>query len=225
MAELPRCASCRVSITAGQNVVFRPDGRVEHVDCPEVVCPLCSAPVTPHDPIRHDGQALVHGSCWIRRVREASKPPVKMMPEPDGITSGVQAKLAAGTLPRMEVQKVWTGLGTGLACSGCDHTITPTEIEQAVDVNGRSGLRFHRNCLSIWQREVVSPHREIAGGSAASPWTLLFDLHVARRAGRDRAAYEEFRAAIAEAWLMAADTQAHSRRVRAERFRPRRSQV
>ena len=100
-----------------------------------------------------------------------------------------------------------------------------TLLNQHVDVNGRSGLRFHRNCLSIWQREVVSPHREIAGGSAAAPWTLLFDLHVARRAGRDRAAYEEFRAAIAEAWLMAAETQAHSRRVRAERLRPRRSQV
>src|SRR5439155_18041285 len=108
-------------------------------------------------------------------------------------------------------------LGTGLACSGCDHTNTPTEIGQAVDVNGRSGLRFHRNRLGNWQRGVVRPHREIAGGSAAAPWTLLFDLHVARRAGRDRAAYEEFRAAIAEAWLMPAETQAHSRRVPAQR--------
>ena len=32
---------------AGQNVVFRLDGRVAHVECPEVVCPVCTRQILP----------------------------------------------------------------------------------------------------------------------------------------------------------------------------------
>jgi hypothetical protein len=69
MADLPRCAVCRVAIEVGQNVVFRGDGRVQHVECPKVVCPVCGAPVLPAQPIRRDGERLVHPSCWQRRLR------------------------------------------------------------------------------------------------------------------------------------------------------------
>jgi hypothetical protein len=62
---------CRVAVEPGENVVFQQDGRVGHVECPEVVCPVCSRPVKPDDPIRRDGKALVHGNCWARRVRAA----------------------------------------------------------------------------------------------------------------------------------------------------------
>jgi hypothetical protein len=221
--ELPRCASCRVKVKPGQDVVFRHDGRVEHAACPEVVCPACSRPVKPDDPIRRDGEALVHGNCWMARER-ATKPPAKIgipevaVPEPNGITSAVRAKLMAGALPRLDVQKVWAGLGKDAPCSGCDQRITRSEVEHEVYIGDGSSLRFHRTCLSVWQREVARDgdenRRQIAGGSAPSPWTLFFDLHIARDAHRSRAAYEELRAATAEGWLIASETMTRSRRIR-----------
>jgi hypothetical protein len=67
--ELPRCAACRTSITVGDEVVFRQDGRVQHTSCPKVVCPICSREVVPGTPIRRDGEALLHPACWSRRYR------------------------------------------------------------------------------------------------------------------------------------------------------------
>ena len=64
--ELPRCAVCRVRIEPGQNVVFRVDGRVQHAECPKVICPVCDLSVLPTQPIRRDGDRLVHANCWIR---------------------------------------------------------------------------------------------------------------------------------------------------------------
>jgi len=69
MAEFPRCATCRVSIEPGQNVVFRTDGRVTHVDCPEVLCPVCTRKIFPGDPIRRNGEEMLHGNCWVKRQR------------------------------------------------------------------------------------------------------------------------------------------------------------
>ena len=156
-AALPRCAVCRVAVQPGQNVVFRTDGRVAHVGCPEVVCPVCSRPVAPEEPIRHDGDELVHGNA---------KPPVKLMPsERDSILSIVRAKLVTGTLPRGEIQKVWVGLGTGRQCSACDRPITPAEIEHEADLVAGSTLRLHRSCLGVWEAEVSRYGREIGGGS------------------------------------------------------------
>jgi len=71
-AELPRCAVCRVTIQAGQNVVFREDGRVNHVECPPVVCPVCSRTISPHDPIRREGEQMLHGNCWVKRFRSTA---------------------------------------------------------------------------------------------------------------------------------------------------------
>jgi hypothetical protein len=67
--ELPRCAVCRVSIKVGVNVRFRSAGRVEHVDCPEVICPVCTRSIAPSAPIRRDGEQLLHSNCWTRRYR------------------------------------------------------------------------------------------------------------------------------------------------------------
>ena len=163
-AALPRCAVCRVAVQPGQNVVFRTDGRVAHVGCPELVCPVCSRPVAPEEPIRHDGDELVHGNCWMKRG--IAKPPVKLMPsERDSILSIVRAKLVTGTLPRGEIQKVWVGLGTGRQCSACDRPITPAEIEHEADLVAGSTLRLHRSCLGVWEAEVSRYGREIGGGS------------------------------------------------------------
>jgi hypothetical protein len=67
--EVPRCAVCRVRIEVGENVVFRRDGRVQHVECPKVVCPVCELSVGPTQPIRRDGERQLHTSCWVRLRR------------------------------------------------------------------------------------------------------------------------------------------------------------
>ena len=67
MAELPRCASCRVTIEPGENVTFRTDGRVSLVECPEVVCPVCRLRILPGDPIRRNEAEMLHGNCWVKR--------------------------------------------------------------------------------------------------------------------------------------------------------------
>jgi hypothetical protein len=95
VADLPRCASCRVSIEPSHNVVFRVDGRIQHVACPEVLCPVCSGPIMPDDPIRRDGEATLHGHCWTRRKGAATNAPVNMMPEPDRMTDDRRASEAA----------------------------------------------------------------------------------------------------------------------------------
>jgi hypothetical protein len=216
MADFPRCASCRVSIEPGQNVVFRPDGRVQHAACPEVVCPACARPIKPQEPIRRDGDGLVHSNCWLRLQRGPGKPAVKIAPAaPNGIVPLIRSKLAAGTLPRVHAARLWAGPGKGDACAGCDQPITPAETEHEVDVPGRATLRFHRNCLSVWQAHVARDGHEISGGSTASPWTSLFDLEVARRAASDRASHGELLAASAESCAMAAEGRARSARVRA----------
>jgi len=67
--ELPTCAICRTRVQSGQNVVFRPDGRVHHAECPKVTCPVCTDLVAPGQPIRRDGDQIIHANCWTRRLR------------------------------------------------------------------------------------------------------------------------------------------------------------
>jgi hypothetical protein len=70
--EVPRCARCRTTIHVDQRVIFRRDGRVGHVDCPPVTCPVCEKPIVPGQPIRRgdDGEQLLHANCWIRCYRQ-----------------------------------------------------------------------------------------------------------------------------------------------------------
>lgn len=85
-----------------------------------------------------------------------------------------------------------------------------------MDVPGAGTFRFHRNCFVLWQAEVDGTH-QISGGSAASPWTLFFDVKIARRAASDPSAYRELLAATAEVHLNAGQIQAKARNVRAAR--------
>jgi len=103
MVELPRCAVCRVAIEAGQNVQFRTDGRVAHVDCPEVTCPVCTRKILPGDPIRRNREEMLHGNCWLKRHRAlaggSGESPWTIVFERRGLVGGVadyrDAKLAA----------------------------------------------------------------------------------------------------------------------------------
>jgi hypothetical protein len=73
--ELPTCALCRLRVQPGQNVVFRPDGRVHHAECPKVICPVCAGEIPPGQPIRRDGEQLLHANCWIKRFRMTTREP------------------------------------------------------------------------------------------------------------------------------------------------------
>ena len=59
---------------------------------------------------------------------------------------------------------------------------------------------------SFWPEERVSFKREIGGGSAASPWTLLFDDGIARRAAQDSMAFKGLLIASAETMFTVAAT-------------------
>ena len=205
--ELPHCARCRVSIAAGQNVVFRDDGRVQHVQCPTVSCPSCQRPILLGQPMRRSGDELLHGSCWIKRRRAAlASAPVEPI-------TMILAKLKLGALPRLAASKTWVGPGTSRPCSGCDARIPPREMEDEVDVEGQT-LRFHRDCFAIWQREVAQGRR-VSGGSASSSWRVLFDRGGARRYTLDAGAVDDLLAAFQETRFEASVNRAASRALRA----------
>jgi hypothetical protein len=65
----PRCVRCRATIHAGERVTFRDDHRVEHVECPRIVCPFCARAIGTTETIRRDGEQLIHANCWMRRYR------------------------------------------------------------------------------------------------------------------------------------------------------------
>jgi hypothetical protein len=38
-----------------------------------VTCPVCSGVIDPGQPIRRDGEQLLHGNCWIKRFRVTTR--------------------------------------------------------------------------------------------------------------------------------------------------------
>ena len=217
--EFPRCAVCRVYVHAGENVVFRPDGRVSHVSCPPVICSVCSRSIRPDEPIRRDGEGLVHGNCWVRRYRTERRAVDGIAPAAVGIAAIIRERIAAGTLPppRRAGETAWGGPGSGAACDGCDRAIPSTAVECEVEVAGQK-LRFHRACLAAWQAEAGPGPAAIGGGSAAGPATVIFDQRVARGT---RHAYEELMLATAETLLLCEAARARSVAARARSYRLR----
>ena len=209
-AELPRCAVCRTKIEPGVPVMFRNDGRVEHATCPKVFCSVCAGEIIPHQPIRRDGDSLIHGNCWLRRERQG----VRVLAGGSGTAALIRTKLASGALPLMAPTKVWGSVdGKQGACAGCGEALKGgTEYE--VEFAGAVSLRFHRVCYGIWEEERLKVKPGIAGGSAASPWTLFFDERVADRALFDDAAIEEMLLASAEARAVAEAGRRGAERVR-----------
>jgi hypothetical protein len=67
--EFPRCSMCRVTIQSGEPVIFGRDGRVQHTTCPTVTCPTCGLAILPAQPIRRDGETMLHGNCWAKHYR------------------------------------------------------------------------------------------------------------------------------------------------------------
>jgi hypothetical protein len=213
--EFPRCAICRVTIQVGQNVTFRIDGRVQHVECPPVICSVCARSIRPDEPIRRDGQSLVHSNCWVRRYRVEHR--VSSLEPRRDVLGIIRLKIDNGMLPQppRNDNKVWAGQGTGRICDGCDKPIPSSAVECEVDLGDRT-LRFHRACLVTWQDG--SEPNPISGGSAPGAWTLVFDLQVARRARHERAAYEDLLVATTETCAQSVTICARSAAVRARSF-------
>jgi hypothetical protein len=181
-AELPRCAVCRVAVKPAENVVFRTDGRVQHVTCPEVVCPVCSGPIRPGDPIRRDAEALLHGNCWMRRIRSLGRQDAGAQERPRPVTSvsgniitvhqpGVAdtgstiiVRLDSGELPDYIPAKMDGGFGGGHSCNGCGERITAAQVEYDVELPAPAGggrlIRLHVGCFGIWQAEVLKRQAE-----------------------------------------------------------------
>ncbi len=91
-------------------------------------------------------------------------------------------------------------------CPWCLQAVAPSEPRL------RSGRDiFHRDCLRASRSE-----RLISGGSAASPWTAIFDEQCGRQAHRDRRAFAEFQAVTREAVEYAIGVRALARSVRSD---------
>jgi hypothetical protein len=86
--------------------------------------------------------------------------------------STIEAKLAAGLLPRHRPVKSWAGFGTGNACDGCDESILATEVEHELDFAESPTLRLHATCEAIW-RGLVAETQPATPQSAHMTMSLL----------------------------------------------------
>jgi hypothetical protein len=64
----------------------------------------------------------------------------------------IRDKLDAGLLPLVLPEKIWGGYGHGVACSGCDRAVHPTQLEYwfRTQQDSDKPLRFHFACLGLW---------------------------------------------------------------------------
>ena len=118
----------------------------------------------------------------------------------------MRARIAARVLPSWEPSKIRGRTSAGSHCAGCDTPISAGQVDYELEFVNALVFRLHRACYVIWQEERDSVKREIGGGSAASPWTLLFDDGIASRAVEDRVAFEELLIASAETMFMVGTT-------------------
>lgn len=70
----------------------------------------------------------------------------------DTLAATVRRKLADGTLPRAEGAKLYGGYGRDHACSACEQTIQPAQVEYECNVGDRV-YRFHSGCYAVWRAE------------------------------------------------------------------------
>jgi hypothetical protein len=71
-------------------------------------------------------------------------------------------QIGEGKLPRAKALRTWGGLGSGLPCDLCREPILQTEpeFELQFDNTPGSGLRFHRQCHSVWELARHEPATE-----------------------------------------------------------------
>jgi hypothetical protein len=62
-ASGPTCDICLMRVQANQRVIFRSDGRMEHVECPVMRCIRCLRPVQADESTERIGGDVVHRHC------------------------------------------------------------------------------------------------------------------------------------------------------------------
>jgi hypothetical protein len=125
--------------------------------------------ISPNDPIRRDGETLLHGNCWMRRAQQALRAGVIAGGQngtADRVTV-IRAKLRAGTLPTATPTRTWAGYSEGGLCDACGDRIPVGNLGYTIDFADSPSLRVHPECLGVWQTELKSLGRRISGGSAA----------------------------------------------------------
>ena len=76
----------------------------------------------------------------------------------------IQAKIAAGLLPRERPKPVRVGRGSGKACDACEQPITRQHREIEFDPPGSATIRLHYDCMQQWDIERM---KKIAGSKSA----------------------------------------------------------
>jgi hypothetical protein len=79
------CALCQKPIAARRDFVFRVDGRVEHVTCPEpargplaaepvpaIICSACTKPIGPAQNVVKESDNLLHVDCFLEQRRQVA---------------------------------------------------------------------------------------------------------------------------------------------------------
>jgi hypothetical protein len=75
-----------------------------------------------------------------------------MPPGKADVAAVIQARIAAGLLPRDLPQKAWVGFGSGKPCDGCEQPITNQQREHEFDPPGWPTIRLHAECLRHVER-------------------------------------------------------------------------
>jgi hypothetical protein len=130
--------------------------------------------------LRRDRADVLAREAEVERARSRN---VKHGQNPDATTTTnagnmqpaaadlIRAKLRIGQLPRRTATRTWISVGSHLPCDGCDEPIIAGDPQHEVDAIGLGTLRFHKQCMQLWEEASAMP-RDIAGGSDALTLTL-----------------------------------------------------
>jgi hypothetical protein len=116
-------------------------------------------------------------AVWVRGSRRRSIQGASDR-EPS-IAALIEAKVAAGLLPRDRPARVWVGPGSGKACEGCAQPIRQDQREYEFDPPGWPTIRMHQDCLSVWH---VARMRDASGQGHHPPDSYCVDTSGARLA-------------------------------------------
>jgi len=69
------------------------------------------------------------------------------------VRAGIRGKLQNGALPTISPSQVWGGKSRGAICDACESAIAPGDVEYEADFTDGDTLRFHWECVLIWDAE------------------------------------------------------------------------
>jgi len=81
------------------------------------------------------------------------------MTDENDLRQKARAIMVAGKLPRRRPDRIWGGLGVGVACAVCDRPVQPSEMEVAIqfaldgDNSGLDKFHVHDRCFAAWEFE------------------------------------------------------------------------